>query len=335
MRSLGFCTAALLALTALPAAANDSTAELAAGGLKFLADPDIAMRSEDLSISPAAVHVSYTFFNASGADKTVLVAFPMPDITGSYDFTVSIPSDDVENPFKFSVKSDGVEQKLKLDARAFFNGVEQTALLQKLHVPLQLYGDAAIPALDRLSPAEKAQLEKLGIVGVDEYSTDAKGTMEKHMLPLWTYRAAFTWMQTFPAGKVVHLEQDYLPSVGGTAGTMVGEPGWRNEERYKSYASKYCINSSMESAAAAKWGKSNAPQLFEKRIDYILTTGANWAGPIGDFHLTVDKEQPNAIISFCADGVSKTGPTRFEVRRKNFTPTADLHILILEPYPAH
>ncbi len=93
-----------------PRQANDSTAELAAGGLKFLADPDIAMRSEDLFISPSAVHVSYEFFNAANADKTALVAFPMPDITGSYDFTVSIPSDDLDNPFKFSVKSDGVER---------------------------------------------------------------------------------------------------------------------------------------------------------------------------------------------------------------------------------
>jgi hypothetical protein len=87
-------------------------------------------------------------------------------------------------------------------------------------------------------------------------------------------------------------------------------------------------------AAAMKKLKTDYPPFTEQRIDYILTTGANWAGPIGDFHLTVDKGQTNAIISFCGDGVTKTGPTRFEVRRKNFTPTADLHILILLPVPA-
>ena len=34
-------------------------------------------------------------------------------------------------------------------------------------------------------------------------------------------------------------------------------------------------------------------------------------------------------MSFCADGVKKIGPTLFEVRHANFTPTRDLHILIL------
>ena len=69
--------------------------------------------------------------------------------------------------------------------------------------------------------------------------------------------------------------------------------------------------------------------FYERRIAYVLTTGANWAGPIGDFHLTVDKGAPDSLVSFCADGVKKIGPTLFEVRHANFTPTRDLHVLIL------
>jgi hypothetical protein len=61
----------------------------------------------------------------------------------------------------------------------------------------------------------------------------------------------------------------------------------------------------------------------------VLTTGANWAGPIGDFRLMVDKGESDSLVSFCADGVKKTGPTTFEVRHANFTPTRDLEILIL------
>jgi len=61
----------------------------------------------------------------------------------------------------------------------------------------------------------------------------------------------------------------------------------------------------------------------------VLTTGANWAGPIGDFRLTVDKGEPDSLVSFCADGVKKIGPTTFEVRHANFTPIRDLNVLIL------
>jgi hypothetical protein len=69
--------------------------------------------------------------------------------------------------------------------------------------------------------------------------------------------------------------------------------------------------------------------FFERRIAYILTTGANWAGPINDFHLVVDKGAADSLVSFCAEGVNKISATQFEVRHANFTPSRELHVLIL------
>ncbi|MGE8103017.1 DUF4424 family protein [Allorhizobium sp. NPDC080224] len=65
------------------------------------------------------------------------------------------------------------------------------------------------------------------------------------------------------------------------------------------------------------------------KIGGILTTGNNWYGPIGDFRLTVDKLNPESIVSFCGQGVKKTGPTTFEMRAKDFYPERDLNILLV------
>ena len=74
--------ALLIAVAAtFPARANDSTAELSTGGLVFVQNDDIEMRSEDLFISAAEIRVRYRFFNKSAKDVTVLVAFPMPDVS--------------------------------------------------------------------------------------------------------------------------------------------------------------------------------------------------------------------------------------------------------------
>jgi hypothetical protein len=73
--------------------------------------------------------------------------------------------------------------------------------------------------------------------------------------------------------------------------------------------------------------------FFEKRIDYVLSSGANWKAPIGDFRLVVDKGRPDALVSFCMAGVRRLGPTQFEVRKTGFRPTRDLSILILDPAP--
>jgi len=47
--------------------------------------------------------------------------------------------------------------------------------------------------------------------------------------------------------------------------------------------------------------------------------------------VTIDKGKPTSLVSFCATDVKKTGPTRFESRRKDFRPDQDLSILILDP----
>jgi hypothetical protein len=64
---------AILAGVAFSAHANDSSAELSTGGLIFVQNPDVEMRSEDLFISAREVHVRYRFFNSSPRDVTVLV----------------------------------------------------------------------------------------------------------------------------------------------------------------------------------------------------------------------------------------------------------------------
>jgi len=48
---------------ASPALANDSAAALATGGLVFVRNDDIEMRSEDLYISTAEIRVRYRFHN--------------------------------------------------------------------------------------------------------------------------------------------------------------------------------------------------------------------------------------------------------------------------------
>ena len=71
--------------------------------------------------------------------------------------------------------------------------------------------------------------------------------------------------------------------------------------------------------------------MYETWISYILTTGQNWYGSIGTFHLTVDKGATDNLVSFCGDGVKKTGPTTFELTYQDFWPERELNILILQP----
>src|ERR1700722_14085250 len=99
--SLVFAFVAALALSATPSRADDSTATLNAGGLALEKTDKIALVSEDLTLSPTAVKVAYRFRNLTNQDYETMVAFPMPDISGSVDMAISIPDPASDNFLRF------------------------------------------------------------------------------------------------------------------------------------------------------------------------------------------------------------------------------------------
>lgn len=324
--------ALLAASLAAPAMANDSSAELTTGGLTLTRDADIEMRSEDLSISQTEIVVRYQFFNRATADRTITVAFPLPDIAWEGpDTNISIPEPDAANFLDFHTLVEGKPIETRLEQKAFAGARDITAELTMLRVPLAPQREATGKALDALAKATQDKLVAEEIAIPDDY--DAGKGWEHHLSPHWTLKTAVYWSQTFPAGQPLAVEHRYKPSVGETTGTGL-QMRPLDATELASYERRYCVDKAFLSGLEAAGGPRNGDgfaknNLFEKRIAYVLTSGANWAAPIGDFHLTVDKGDPTALISFCADGVKKISPTRFEVRHSNFTPTRNLAILIL------
>src|ERR1700761_4658661 len=160
-----------LALAALaPAAlANDTTAELATGGLIFVTTDDIEMRSEELFISTEQVRVTYDFFNKSDKDVTTLVAFPLPEIRiANQDDNVAVPTVSPDNIFGFKTTVAGAPVKREVEQRVTAMGIDRTQYLRALGLPLDPHLPGVNEALDKL-PAEKwAELVALGLAEVVE-----------------------------------------------------------------------------------------------------------------------------------------------------------------------
>lgn len=323
-----------LMFCALPVAAlaNDSMATLGAGGLTFLTNDKVEMASEDLSISTEQVKVVYEFKSKSDQDQRVLVAFPMPDITGDGDFMASIPTDDPENIFGFQTTFDGQPVDATLHQYAFAVGIDQTAYLKSLGIPLTPYGIDTIDKLNALSDAEKDELVHRGLVIAMEY--DAGQGWQTDMTPMWTLKSTYSWEANFKAGATAEVVHTYKPSVGGTvAVTFLGEP-YEEYDPATEYKNKYCTDPSFINAVKKTQTDKDDPYsapFTETWLSYIWSTGNNWNGPIGKFHLTVDKGSPDNLVSFCGDNVKKTGPTTFEMTAENFYPpyNHELEILIL------
>jgi hypothetical protein len=288
----------------------------------------IDMASEDLFVSADLIRVHYVFRNRAAKDVAATVAFPMPDRDLSVEY-----GGDVGYPSGFQTRVAGRLVTATLERKAVVNGKDHSALLRRLGIPLS--PDSIIDAtraMDRLSPAQKKQLVDLGLAGDEEYDDTGKG-MKHHLIPLWTVKDKYWWTQRFPAGRDLVVDHRYVPGVGGSVESSLAFKSMRGTADFRQMAALYCADDTFIAAVdrAARKDQTDGPGMPDKWIDYILTTGANWASPIGSFRLVVDKGKPGNLVSFCEDGVKKIGPTQFEVRRSNWRPTRDLHVLIIEP----
>jgi hypothetical protein len=97
------------------------------------------------------------------------------------------------------------------------------------------------------------------------------------------------------------------------------------------YRREYCINDDFlrKVDKLADDAATHHAKLQERRISYVLKTGANWAGPIKDFIMTVDKERNDRLVSFCAEDIKVISPTVVEFTANDFLPDKDMKILIL------
>ncbi|ORE98337.1 DUF4424 domain-containing protein [Aurantimonas sp. 22II-16-19i] len=312
------------------ALANDTMANTASGGLVFETTDAVAMVSEDLAISQKEIVVRYVFRNISEADVTSTVAFPMPDVTiEPYEGDRSVPSGDINDPIAFTTLVDGKPVEMAREKRAVVGDIDVTEKLTALGLPLEPFGEAADARLNALGVEARKDALRSGLAVTEEgQEGDA---WDQPLIPHWTFRATYHWTQTFPAGREVRVEHRYEPSVYSNLGTMLGDADFAAETA--ALRKTYCIDDALMAtlAKATKTTEFGQIPYAERHVDYVLVTGANWARPIGDFRLTVDKGSPKHLVSFCAEGVTKTGPTTFEMRKTDFTPTEDLNVLILVP----
>lgn len=320
---------AALALSAAAAFANDSVAEIGAGGLVLGRSDVVYIESETLYLSRDQVRVDYLFRNNSDADVETIVAFPMPDIAFSPYEGNSIPVED-DNFLGFTVEIDGTDVAPALQQRAVVaGGVDISALLADAGLPVAAFGGRSELDISSLTAEQRAAIEASGALEIAiDYDTGAETGVA---YPRWTVQSAYWWTMTFPANAEVKVRHTYRPAVGGAAGVFFLMEG-AGSGLYADYEKRYCIDAPFVNGAKRRLEAANldtGPYYTESWLSYVLTTGANWAGPIKRFRLIVDKGSTDNLVSFCGEGVTKTGPTTFEMVKDDFWPERDLDVLFI------
>ena len=298
--------------------ANDSTGYVGTGGIEYLKNKNIAMQSEDLFISKKKIKVDYQFKNLSQRDITETVLFPLPKVQNYVETDYADVSGLVES---FKVTVNGKELKPKVHVRAFlpsntqqyvqdedFQGDVTTALLgcglteQELMSPWKKEDtDHEIKVVQKIAACSDPKVQKLLKIQDEDVIR-------------WQSQIIYSWQQTFKANAITHVSHQYQPLVGGSVSLYPDE-----------YNQQFCMDKNFKQGLK----RAQSEHAPFSALSYILTTGANWAKPIQNFKLTIERE-PNELVSFCWNGnVKKISATQFQMVEKNFVPKQDLDVIFV------
>jgi hypothetical protein len=331
-RSLSVLAALLLAATLSPVArANDSMARVGTGGIELLKNADVRMASEVLEISQERIRVTYQFVNEGRADIRSTVAFPMPDYGWNPGMSMLSQNDYPLRPFKVLV--DGQPVPTRFEHKAVLKGRDVTAALRRAGLSdltiFETFG------CDReVCEYPEAVQRKLEAMGAVEYGA-----------PQWRVTETVYWEQRFPKGRPLRVEHEYKPLTGFVYHYPYQQNRWvESSGRLPRPADRdgedaVCLDEGARAALDRRMQRevdagAKMVQVVLRDVEYILGTGRNWKGPIGDFTLRIEKAKPEEIVSLCFPGQARRIDARtLEFRAKDLVPQDRLVIHFYEVIP--
>lgn len=341
------CLLSLLLMTFIaPLWADDAVEAVGTSGIVFEKTKDILMQDETLTISKLSksffekhynIDVDFHFKNISNNDISRKIAFVLPPVQcGSAKDSNWKGLENTNVRMKglkdFTVIVDGKTLKFNKRTEAVVDKRNVTEELNKLKIPLN-------PCLIKF-----ANDGKVDPIYRDELQE--KGLLTKDGAPAWTENTYFEWTQTFPAGKVVHIQHHYTPIIGSSVPSLYSidnlnrwftdavpalTPHWTHDLLSLTKTHPEIIGKNTTSN-----NNDNSTRfcLMPDWVLYHLTTGAIWNGGIGVFKLVINDAggSPFAINEFYKNSddvkVSSTANSTTYTAH-NFVPTQDLMVMFI------
>lgn len=305
-----------VALLSMNVNANDSTGFVSTGGVEYIKNDKIAMQKERLFVSLDNIKVDYEYKNLSAQDVTETVLFPLPEIT--YGYEEFADTEMMLKSFKIIANEQEIQPEIHVRAFAYqFDNNGKITLREDITAAAKACG---LTDKDLIEHWNRSINEK-----IDEKLSACEGVakFKKDNSLNWTSQIIYSWQQTFKGNAITKIHHEYKPLIG--SGVQLDQQ-LTNAENAKALKATYCLDEKQ----VKQLNKKQAGSYFQQ-IGYILKTGANWAKPIKDFRLTVERPK-NSYVSFCWNGkgkVKKVGKNQFQVKEKNFLPQQDLDLIFI------
>jgi hypothetical protein len=291
------------------------------------------MVDEFLRISQGSVSVRYEFRNESSSEIKTIIAFPMPRFWWNPGEAQVEANVGPLGGFKTLVAGQAVETNV--DTKAWLGRRDITPALKAAGISeANMVGAMSCRSEDAqnrtcISADVSRRLNK----------TIASAIVDDVGAPAFEVQQTAWWEQKFPAQSSLRVDHTYAPKVGYVGNGYSGfesdlkaltpwAPG-RKKEGVETHDTA-CLAEGTEAALLRRiqrLAKLNEGRVWVtlNDVEYVLGTGRNWKGPIGNFVLQVVKQSPDQLVSLCFPGSArKVDDLTLEFSAKNFRPPDSL-----------
>ena len=339
-----------------PALANDSELGTPTGSFVVSKNPHIAMRSELLQISLNKIRVEYVYENTSDEAQNIVIGFPVARF--NYDYG----SPPLPHTLKVRTWIDGQEyeyqnSEFNPDEQCRSRWLERNGIFDDAGYCFQYQRSLKVFDNDGcsgqevdLTPAQQTRIERL----LSEERALGCSFIERPNVPqveysdVWTEyyignTTTYVRQQQFEPRAIVKVVHEYVPDLTGGIFDFWVEDFRRLDElsEYETLSARYLKCATEEDALVAveAWERSlekgpksgRAAEMARivnwSIIDYILTTGANWRGPIGHFRLEIFAKEP-FFIATCFEGLERVADNRYAFEAYDYVPAENLSVVL-------
>lgn len=307
VRILGQVGRLLAIVVAISAAAGPVAARdaLAINSLMVAPHPGLIIERIEIVLTPATARMTYRIRNTSATAVKALLALPMPDIdryTFSADTRRPLPADRV-NFLQAAVTAAGRPVPLASQQRATVFGLDVTARLAELRLPLAPFEPDLARVIRALPTGDKARLVEQGILVRESNSH----------LPNWSLHSTIHWIQEFPPATSITIEATQVPLVGVEAATAAA---------LDKAATHECLDRNRAANQRAV-ASGSEPTITTLALAFATSF---WPEPIGQLSLRVEPIEAGTLVSTCYGRLERSGPNSFEITRRDVVEDADVRV---------
>jgi hypothetical protein len=325
----------LFLLSAPILSANDTGYGFQNGTFRFEKNPDVALQNETLTIGIDQITVDYVFKNESALPQVIPTVFPMPPMLFS--------EGDVNWIQDFQVLLDGKCLETRRHLVALFGDQDITPQLRESG-----WNERKLVDLLRRGMGDDSQNTLAEAQSKDWFR---KGWISETGVPRFSLQEYFTWELELRPQQSHWVRHTYRPSFQSTVPMLADsllERNWEVESwplrKGESHGSRRSVprEADPEFAQAVIHASHSGNRtvvgdrfFYPTYLEYKLTTGANWRGPIRDFTLIIQKPSPDTLVTMFGNpqtqAMEKTQPGTLIFHATDFVPREELRFLFVRP----